>query len=53
VNFEDGGFVARAAAFFADKFDVGEKLHFDGDVPSPWQVSQRPPGNVERKWPAV
>src|SRR5260221_6353929 len=31
VNFEDGGFVTRAATLFADEFDVGEKLHFDGD----------------------
>ena len=31
VDFEDGGFVARAVAFFAGELDVGEELHFDGD----------------------
>ena len=31
ADVEDGGFVAGAAAVFADEFDIGEELHFDGD----------------------
>ena len=31
ANLENAALEARAAAFFADQFHVGEKLHFDGD----------------------
>ena len=31
ANVEHLRLVARAFAFFADQFDVGEELHFDGD----------------------
>ena len=31
ANFQDAALKARATAFLADEFHVGEKLHFDGD----------------------
>ena len=49
VNFEDGGFVARAAALFADEFNVGEELHFDGDGTVALTGFAATAGNVERK----
>ena len=49
TNIEDAGFEARATAFFADKLDVGEKLHFDGDGAVALAGFAAAARNVERK----
>ena len=49
ADFEHGAFEARAAAFFANEFDVGEKLHFDGDGAVALAGFAAAAGNVERK----
>ncbi len=41
--------VARALAFFADQFHVGEKLHFDRDRAVALAAFAAPAGNVEGK----
>jgi len=43
---------ARAAAFFADKLDIGKKLHLAVTVPSPLAVSAAGRQDVEGKCPA-
>ena len=53
ADIEDGGFIARAFTLFADEFDIGKELHFNGDGAIAWQTSQRPPGMLKEKWPAV
>ena len=49
AHFEDAAFEARAAAFFADQFDVGEKLHLDGDGAVALTGFAAAAGHVERK----
>src|SRR6202044_1787621 len=49
ADLEHGVFEARAPAFFADEFDVGEELHFDGDGAVTLAGFATTAGNVERK----
>ena len=49
ANLEHLRLVARAFAFVADQFDVGEKLHFDGDRAIALAVLAAAAGNVEGK----
>ena len=48
-NFEDAALVSRAFAFFADQFDVGEKLHLDGNGSIALADFAAAAGNIERK----
>ena len=49
ADFEDAALEARAAAFFADQLDVGQKLHLDGDGAVALAGFAAAAGNVERK----
>src|SRR5262249_4538181 len=49
VHFEDAALVACASAFFADEFDIGEKLHFDGHSAVALAGFAAATGNIERK----
>src|SRR5262249_31127007 len=49
MDFEDAAFVTRAAAFFADKFDIGEKLHLHGDGAVALTSLAAAAGDIERK----
>src|SRR5580704_4318580 len=46
---EDGAFVTRAAAFFANQFYVGEKTHLDGYGAVALASFAAAAGNIERK----
>jgi len=52
TDFEHLRLVACTLALVADQFDVGENCISTVTVPSPWQVSQRPPGTLKEKCPA-
>ncbi len=49
ANFEDAAFEALAAALFANEFDIGKELHFDGDGAIALAGFAAPAGNVEGK----
>ena len=49
ADLEHGALEARAAAFFADEFDVGEELHLDGDGAVALAGFAAAAGNVEGK----
>ena len=49
AHFEHLRLVARALAFFADQFDVGQKLHFDGDGAIALAGFAAASGDIERE----
>ena len=49
AHFQNAALEARAAAFLADQFDVGEKLHLDGDRAVALAGLAAPAGDIEGK----